>query len=157
VRRSRAMPRGATYEHEQPLTLDQTDPARFRARAGDHGPRRLRRARFYVRRSVAEHTVATIAIQYVAGFYLAGAIGATYTLRQATWSAARTYLASALALIGVFTLITIVGLLTPPGLQPIACLYVLLSILSLPLVAWVWRQEAARMAAHKQSAAVVRT
>jgi hypothetical protein len=97
-----------------------------------------------------------IAIQYVAGFYLAGAVGAAYALRQDTWSAARTYLASALALIGSFTLVTIVGLLTPPGLQPISWLYVLLSVLYLPIAAWAWRQEAARMAADEQPVVTVR-
>jgi hypothetical protein len=98
----------------------------------------------------------TIAIQYVAGFYLAGAVGAAYALRQDTWVAARTYLASALALIGIFTLVTLVGLLTPPGLQPIAWLYVLLSALYLPIGAWVWNQQAARAAADKQPVAPVR-
>jgi hypothetical protein len=56
----------------------------------------------------------------------------------------------------VFTLITIVGLLTPPGLQPIGWLYVLLSVLYMPLVAWIWRQEAARVAVDAQPAATVR-
>lgn len=97
-----------------------------------------------------------IAIQYVAGFYFAGAVGAAYALRQNTWVAARTYLLSALALIGIFTLVTVVGLLTPPGLQPISWLYVLLSALYLPIGAWVWRQEAARLAADEQPAAAVR-
>jgi hypothetical protein len=86
----------------------------------------------------------TIAIYYVAGFYLAGAVGALYAFRQNVWIAARTYLASALALIGIFVVITIVGALTPPGVQPISWLYVLLSVLYLPVVAWVWRQESAR-------------
>jgi hypothetical protein len=98
----------------------------------------------------------TIAIQYVAGFYLAGAVGATYALRQNTWVATRTYLASALVLIASFTLITIVGLLTPSGLQPVSWLYVLLSALYLPIVAWVWRQETARVAADDQPALAVR-
>jgi hypothetical protein len=97
----------------------------------------------------------TIAIQYVAGFYFAGAVGAAYALRQGTWVAARTYLASALALIGIFTLVTIVGLLTPPGLRPTSWVYVLLSLLYLPTVAWAWRLEAARATAEAQPAEAV--
>jgi hypothetical protein len=89
----------------------------------------------------------TIAIQYVAGFYLAGAVGAAYAFRQNNWIAARTYLASAFALIVVFVVLTVVGLLMPPSLQPIAWLYVFLSGIYLPVVAWVWRQESARHAA----------
>jgi hypothetical protein len=92
----------------------------------------------------------TIAIYYVAGFYLAGAVGALYAFRQNNWIAARTYLAGAFALIGAFVIITIIGLLTPPGAQPISWLYVLLSALYLPVVAWVWRQESARTAAGEQ-------
>jgi hypothetical protein len=92
----------------------------------------------------------TIAIYYVAGFYLAGAVGAVYAFRQNTWIAARTYLASAFALIGVFVIITVAGLLTPPGAQPISWIYVLLSALYLPVVAWVWRRESARAAASER-------
>jgi hypothetical protein len=88
----------------------------------------------------------TAAIYYVAGFYLAGAVAAFYALRQNQWIAARTYLASAFVLIAAFLIITIIGLLTPPGLQPVSWLYVLLSVLYLPVVAWVWRQESARTA-----------
>jgi uncharacterized membrane protein len=88
----------------------------------------------------------TVAIYYVAGFYLAGAVGAFYALRQDEWIAARTYLASAFVLIAAFLIITVIGLLMPPGLQPVSWLYVLLSVLYLPAIAWVWRQESARTA-----------
>jgi len=88
----------------------------------------------------------TIAVYYVAGFYLAGAVGAAYAFRQNVWIAARTYLASAFALISIFAIITIAGALMPPGLEPISWLYVLLSVLYLPVVAWVWRQESAHTA-----------
>ena len=88
----------------------------------------------------------TIAIYYVAGFYLAGTVGAFYALRQNVWIAARTYLASAFVLIATFLIITVIGLLMPPGLQPVSWLYVLLSVLYLPIVAWAWRQESARAA-----------
>src|SRR6266496_2078076 len=88
----------------------------------------------------------TVAIYYVAGFYLAGAVGAFYALRQNEWVAARTYLASAFVLIAAFLIITIIGLLTPPGVQPVSWLYVLLSVLYLPVVGWVWRQESVRTA-----------
>jgi len=88
----------------------------------------------------------TVAIYYVAGFYLAGAVCALYALRQDLWVAARTYLASAFVLIAAFLIITLVGLLIPPGLQPVSWLYVFLSVLYLPIVAWVWRQESARAA-----------
>jgi len=88
----------------------------------------------------------TIAIYYVSGFYLAGAVGAFYAFRQNEWIAARTYLASAFALIAAFLIITVIGLLMPPGLQPVSWLYVLLSVLYLPTIAWTWRQESARTA-----------
>ena len=90
--------------------------------------------------------IPTIDINYIAGFYLAGAVGAAYAFRQNVWIAARTYLASAFVLITIFAIITIVGALTPPGLEPVSWLYVLLSVLYLPVVAWVWRQESARAA-----------
>jgi hypothetical protein len=89
----------------------------------------------------------TLAIYYVAGFYLAGAVAAFYALRENTWGIARAYLASAFVLIASFLVITIVGALTPPGVQPISWAYIALSAIYLPVVAWVWRQQSARMPA----------
>jgi len=86
-----------------------------------------------------------IGIQYVGGFYLAGAVTAAFAFQQDKWIAARTYLAGAFVLIAAFTLITLAGLFTIPGLNPISWVYALLSFIFLPLVAIVWRQESARL------------
>ena len=49
--------------------------------------------------------------------------------------------------IASFLVITIVGALTLPGVQPISWAYIALSAIYLPVVAWVWRQQSARMPA----------
>jgi hypothetical protein len=92
-------------------------------------------------------SIPVLANQYIGAFYLAGAIGAAYAFMQDNWIAARTYLAGAFVLIVAFVIITLLGLLSPSGLQPIAWAYVFLSVIYLPVVAWVWRQESARYAA----------
>jgi hypothetical protein len=92
-------------------------------------------------------SISRLANQYVGGFYLAGAFGAAYAFSQDNWIAARTYLASAFVLIIAFVLITLFGLFSPSGLEPIAWAYVFLSVIYLPVVAWVWRQESTRYAA----------
>ncbi len=90
-------------------------------------------------------TAPTIAIQYVGGFYLAGAAAAAYALQQDNWIAARTYLLNA----GLFVLLAIVVTVIniSSGIQPISYAYLLLSIIYIPLILYVWRQESARNAA----------
>jgi hypothetical protein len=89
-------------------------------------------------------TAPTIAIQYVGGFYLAGAAAAAYAFQQDNWIAARTYLLNA----GLFVLLAIVVTVIniSSGIQPISYAYLLLSIIYIPLILYVWRQESARNA-----------
>ena len=86
----------------------------------------------------------TIAIQYVGAFYLAGALAAAYALRQDNWIAARTYLAYAGPFVALAVVVTLINAPASSGVQPISWLYVLLSLIYLPVVVWVWRQESAR-------------
>lgn len=88
----------------------------------------------------------TIAIQYIGGFYLAGAIAALYAFRQDNWIAARTYLLNAAVLVALAVIVTLTNALTPSGVQPISWLYILLSAIYLPVIGWVWRQESKRTA-----------
>lgn len=85
-----------------------------------------------------------IAIQYVAAFYLAGAVAALYALRLDNWIAARTYLLNAALFVALAIVVTLIN--TSGGLQPIAWLYILLSVIYLPIVAYVWMQESKRHA-----------
>ncbi len=87
-------------------------------------------------------TAPTIAIQYVGGFYLAGAITSAYAFRQDNWIAARTYLLNAGVFVALAIVVTLINL--SGGVQPISYAYLLLSIIYVPLVIWVWRQESAR-------------
>ncbi len=86
-----------------------------------------------------------ISIQYVGAFYLAGAIASAYAFRQDNWVAARTYLLNAGIFVALAIVVTLINL--PSGVQPISYVYLLLSIIYVPLVIWVWRQESARDAA----------
>ncbi|HZQ09273.1 MAG TPA: hypothetical protein VFD70_22035 [Anaerolineae bacterium] len=83
-----------------------------------------------------------IAVQYVGAFYLAGAIASAYAFRQDNWIAARTYLLNAVIFVGLAIVVTLINL--PGGVQPISYAYLLLSVIYVPLVIWVWRQESAR-------------
>ena len=47
----------------------------------------------------------------------------------------------------VFVVVSVGVALTPPGVQPISWAYIALSAIYLPVVAWVWRQQSARMPA----------
>lgn len=89
-------------------------------------------------------TAPTIAIQYVGGFYLAGAAAAAYAFQQDNWIAARTYLLNA----GLFVLLAIVVTLinVTSGIQPISYAYLVPSVIYIPLILYVWRQESARNA-----------
>lgn len=82
------------------------------------------------------------AIQYVAAFYLAGAVAAIYAFRQDNWIAARTYLVNA----GVFVALAIVvtALHLGQGLQVISYAYLFLSIVYIPVLVYVWMQESKR-------------
>ena len=81
---------------------------------------------------------------YFGGLYLANSLGAAYALYQNNWIAARTYLAISGPFIALSVIFTVLAALTPPGVPPIVWLYVLLSVIYLPSVAWAWRQESAR-------------
>ncbi len=88
--------------------------------------------------------VPVLAMQYVGAFYLANALGAASALRQNEWHAARTYLIIAGTFVAISLIVTLVSALTPPGLPAIFWLFIALSLIYLPLVAWAWRQESAR-------------
>ena len=85
-----------------------------------------------------------IAIQYVGAFYLAGAVAAAYAFRQDNWFAARTYLLNAGLFVALAIIVTLIN--TSGGIQPISWLYILLSVIYVPLVGWVWLQESKRNA-----------
>ncbi|MBX3081999.1 MAG: hypothetical protein KF716_10235 [Anaerolineae bacterium] len=73
--------------------------------------------------------------------YLATAIAALYALQRGTWESARTYFAFSFPYI---ILSVIIALITAadPGVPTIMWLYVLLSVLYLPAVAYAWRSQA---------------
>ncbi len=85
-----------------------------------------------------------IAIQYVAAFYFAGAAAALYALRQDNWIAARTYLLNAAIFVALAIVVTVLNL--GSGLQVISYAYLALSVIYLPLIAYVWMQESKRNA-----------
>jgi low temperature requirement protein LtrA len=82
---------------------------------------------------------------YFGGLYLANAFGAAYARRQNNWIAARTYLAISELFIALSVVFTILAAVTPPGVPAIVWLYVFLSILYLPGVAYAWMQESKRI------------
>ncbi len=85
-----------------------------------------------------------IAIQYVAAFYLAGAAAALYAFRQDNWIAARTYLLNAVVFVALAIVVTVINL--GSGLQVISYAYLVLSIIYVPVIAYVWMQESKRSA-----------
>ena len=85
-------------------------------------------------------------IRYDAVLYLAMSLGATYALFQNSWVAARAYLAIAGLYIAIGLILNILAVVVPPGAPPIVWVYLALSIIYLPLVFFVWRQQAARAA-----------
>ena len=83
-----------------------------------------------------------IAIQYVAAFYLAGAAAALFALRQDNWIAARTYLLNAVIFVAFAIVVTLIN--ASGGLQAISYAYLALSVIYIPVVAYVWMQESKR-------------
>ncbi len=65
-------------------------------------------------------------------------------LYQNNWIAAQTYLAISGPFIALNVIFTVLAAVTPPGVPAIVWLYVLLSVIYLPVVAWAWRQESTR-------------
>jgi hypothetical protein len=81
---------------------------------------------------------------YVGIIYLGTAIAAAFALYQNTWTGARVYFAFAFPYIVMAVILTIVTAATN-GVPAIMWAYVLLSVIYLPLVAYVWiRQSDAR-------------
>ena len=75
--------------------------------------------------------------------YLGGAVAAAYALYQNSWPGARVYFAYSFSYIVLSLAVSIITAITT-GVPLIIWLYVLLSVLYLPAVAWAWRQESAR-------------
>lgn len=75
--------------------------------------------------------------------YLGGAIAASYAVYQDSWPGARVYFAYSFSYIVLSLVVSIITAVTT-GVPLIIWLYVLLSVLYLPAVAWAWRQESAR-------------
>jgi membrane-associated HD superfamily phosphohydrolase len=85
-----------------------------------------------------------MATQYIAGFYLAGAVTSLYALRQDNWIAARTYLLNAGIFVALAVVVTLIN--AGEGLQIIAYPYLVLSVIYIPVIGYVWRQESKRNA-----------
>lgn len=85
--------------------------------------------------------VPVLGMQFFGAFYLANGIGAAYALMQNNWAAARTILSISAPFVVLCVVLTIVTALSPTGIPPIFGLYVVLSIIYIPLVAFVWKQE----------------
>ncbi len=75
--------------------------------------------------------------------YLGGAVAAAYALYQNSWPGAQVYFAYSFSYIVLSLVVSIITAITT-GVPLIIWLYVLLSVLYLPAVAWAWRQESAR-------------
>jgi hypothetical protein len=72
--------------------------------------------------------------------YLATAIAAGYALYQGRWSGARVYFAFSFPYI-VMSVIAVLVTAANPGVPPILWLYVVLSALYLPAVAYAWLKQ----------------
>lgn len=80
------------------------------------------------------------AMRFASLTYLATAIAALYALYQGSWDGARVYFAFSFPYI-VFSVLAALVTAISPGVPLIMWLYVLLSILYLPAVAYVWYQQ----------------
>lgn len=72
--------------------------------------------------------------------YLGGAVAAAYALYQDSWSGARVYFAYSFSYIAMGLVVNIITAINP-GVPPIIWLYVLLSVLYLPAVAFAWFRQ----------------
>jgi hypothetical protein len=76
--------------------------------------------------------------------YIATGIAALYALRQGTWGGARVYFAFSFPYIVMSVIVALITAVNP-GVPAIMWLYVLLSVIYLPAVAYAWiNQERAR-------------
>lgn len=75
--------------------------------------------------------------------YLGGALAAAYALRQGSWPGARVYFVYSFSYVSLSLVVALITAVDP-GVPLIMWLYVFLSVLYLPAVAWAWRQESAR-------------
>ena len=75
--------------------------------------------------------------------YIATAIAAAYALYQGRWSGAKVYLAFSFPYI-VMSVIAVLVTAASPGVPAILWLYVLLSVLYLPAVAYAWVSQSRR-------------
>jgi hypothetical protein len=76
--------------------------------------------------------------------YLATAVAAAYALKQGTWQGARVYFAFAFPYIVMSVIVTLLTAANV-GVPPIMWLYVFLSVLYLPAVAYAWRQQSSEL------------
>jgi len=83
-------------------------------------------------------------LQYFGLLFLTNSLGAAYALIQDNWIAARMYLAINGPFVALSIVVTVLAMLTPPGIPLILQLYILLALLYTPQVVWVWRQESLR-------------
>jgi hypothetical protein len=84
-----------------------------------------------------------LTLRYQGVLFLAMSLGAASALRENDWRAGRVYLVIAGPYVALCVVLAILAAATPPGVPLIMWLYVFLSIIYLPLVAYVWRQESA--------------
>ncbi len=75
--------------------------------------------------------------------YIATAIAAAYALYQGKWSGARVYFAFSFPYI-VMSVIAVLVTAVSPGVPLIMWLYVLLSVIYLPAVAYAWNSQSRR-------------
>lgn len=75
--------------------------------------------------------------------YIATAVAAAYALYQGKWSGARVYFAFSFPYI-VMSVIAVLVTAASPGVPTIMWLYVLLSVLYLPAVAYAWASQSRR-------------
>lgn len=83
-------------------------------------------------------------MRYDAVTFIAMGLGAVYGLRTNNWLTARTYLLIAGLMVAAELVITLLAAATPPGIPPIAWLYIVLAAIYVPLVFWTWRAQAAQ-------------
>ena len=74
---------------------------------------------------------------------IATAIAAAYALYQGRWSGARVYFAFSFPYIVLSVIVTLITAANP-GVPAILWLYVLLSVIYLPAVAYAWMQQSRR-------------
>jgi hypothetical protein len=90
-----------------------------------------------------------LTVQYFGVMYVASGFAAAYAFAKNRWPEARAYLAFA----GPYVLLSLVLTLyaaATMGVTVISWLYVILSVIYLPIVLWTWRRESARTQAAQE-------